>query len=732
MNLIKNNCPQLRQLPYFKSLGTERPLNQQLDTESMKNGLLLLCVLVIAYLQPVHGQWEKANGFNNGRVEAFSNQGQYLVAATLGGIYRTTNPTNGWENVTTGDESQSFSHLFEFDGEVVVTNDNSAQAHRSTDGGASWSPLLLEGNFIEFIAKKNDTYVAKGTGYSDLHYGTDGSTWTALDNAAVDGYQLVYADGGYFYFHSQGWVLKRSSDLINFEEVGPASVYRYFVNDDVIVGNPNGSIIYSTNGGSTFTTLTGHPDFANASITIDAVRTAGDVWMLASRYPNSGLFLSEDAGTSWQFYQSEFINSMIDLVVFNGNIYGASEFTTVFKVDFNDEAIVATPVGNGITVPSAEAIVRGGNNFYYQRVVSGIFEADGSMSFSTPFNSFPETQAIENRPSLVHRCNDGAFVAFTTNNPALYYRANNAPSYIDITGNLFNDNLIQWYDDIRSAAVDGNNIAVLLTSDNLVVTSDGGSTWTMHENPGFNTTRAMIFYNGSLIASSYGGSQLLRSDDLGASVYEFGPSLLTGTPTIIETNGSKLFISNLTQRAITSDGGETWEIFDNPSWFRGAAYITNSDSTIIALTLGENRVLQSNDFGSTFDAVDVAGLPEHLPDMTRVLSNDMSVFIQVPEGNIYRIGRAELGISTEIERLANTVLGWMVYPNPARDRVLFDALTEASQIDLFDLNGRMVLTQVEQPGSISLGLNNLPLGMYIATRTGLQSGSRAQTRLLIQ
>lgn len=698
----------------------------------MKNGLLLLCVLVIAYLQPVHGQWEKANGFNNGRVEAFSNQGQYLVAATLGGIYRTTNPANGWENVTTGDESQSFSHLFEFDDEVVVTNDNSAQAHRSTDGGASWSPLLLEGNFIEFIAKKNDTYVAKGTGYSDFHYGTDGESWVAVDDAAIDGYQRVYADDAYFYFHNQGWVLKRSSDLINFEEVGPASVYRYFVNDDVIVGNPNGSIIYSTNGGSTFTTLTGHPDFANASITIDAVRTAGDVWFMASRYPNAGLFRSEDAGTTWEFFQTEATASMTDFVFFNGTLYGTSSLTTVFSATLSEGTITTTLVGNGITVPSVEAIVRGGDSFYYQRLVTGVFEADGSMSFSTPFADFPESQPIENRPSLIHRCNAGAFVAFMVNNPALYYRANDAQTYIDITGNLFDDSLIQWYDEIRSAAVSGDSIAVLLSSDNLVVSGDGGVSWAMHANPGFNTTRAMIFYNGSLIASSYGGSQLLRSDDLGASVYEFGPSLLTGTPTIIETNGSKLFISNLTQRAITSDGGETWEIFDNPSWFRGAAYITNSDSTILAVTVGTDRVLQSNDFGVTFDAVDADGLPDHLPVMTRVLSSDLSVFIQVPEGNIYRIGRAELGITSGVQTLANTVLGWMVYPNPARDRVLFDALTEPSQITIYDPHGRMVLAQVLQPGSISLTLNGLPNGMYIATCTGLQSGSLTQTRLLIQ
>lgn len=703
-----------------------------MDAGIMKNRLLLLIGLFIAHTQLVHGQWEKVDGFNNGRVQAFSNQGQYLVAATKGGIYRTMNPANGWENVTTGDESQSFSHLFEFDGEIVVTNDNAAQAHRSTDGGATWSPLLLENNFIEFIAKKDDTYVAKGTGYSDIHYGTDGATWTAIDNSAVDGYQLVYADDVNFYFHTQGWVLQRSSDLVNFEEVGPASVFRYFVTDDVIIGNPNGSVIYSTDHGSTFTTLTGHPDFADISITIDAVRTNGDVWFMASRYPNAGLFRSEDAGATWEFFQTEFITSMNDFVFFNGTLYGTSSYTTVFSAELSEGTITTTMVGNGINVPSVTAIVRGGDNFYYQRPITGIFEADGEMNASTSFTNFPEDQPIENRPSLVHRCNDGAFVAFMANNPALYYRANDAAGFIDITGNLFDDNLIQWYDEIRAAAVSGNNIAVQLTSDNVVASADGGSTWTMHTNPGFNTTRPMIFHNGSLIGSPYGGSQLLRSDDLGATVYEFGPSLLTGAPTMIESNGSKLFISNQTQRAITSDDGETWEVYDNPSWFRGAAYISNSDSTIIAVTVGEDRVLQSNNFGVTFEAVDTDGLPEHLPIMTRVLSSDMSVFIQVPEGNIYRIGKADLGITTGVANHKAKSDSWTVYPNPARDRVLFDAVNEPARLDVYDLHGRLVATQQLAPGSISLELNSLSDGMYVITRTGLNSGLSQRSNLLIQ
>jgi hypothetical protein len=251
-------------------------------------------------------------------------------------------------------------------------------------------------------------------------------------------------------------------------------------------------------------------------------------------------------------------------------------------------------------------------------------------------------------------------------------------------------------------------------------------------NPGFNTTRPIIFHNGSLYGSPYGGAHILRSDDLGTTVYEFATGVINDAPIMIESNGEKLFMANATERAVTSDNGETWEVSTNSSFFRGAAYIPNSDSTIVAATFGEDRVMMSNDFGVTFEAITTEGLPPHMPIATRIYANDVSIFMQVPEGNIYRISRAELGITSGVANIAKHVEGWMVYPNPARDRVLFDTLTETSQVDIYDLNGQMVMTQVLLPGSMSLTLNGLPNGMYIATRTGLQSGSRAQTRLLIQ
>ncbi len=698
----------------------------------MKNRLLLLVGLILTLPQVIHAQWEKVTGFNNGQVQALSSQGSHLVAATLGGIYRTTNPANGWENVTAGDESQSFTHLYEFDGELVATSDNGSQAHRSTDGGATWAPLFLENNIIETIAKKDDLYVARGLAYNGFYSSTDGASWTEIDNNTIQGYDYVYADDSYFYFHNQGWVMQRTSDLVNFEEVGPASVFRYFVQDDAIIGNPNGSVIYSTDQGSTFTTLTGHPDFSNTSITIDAVQIVGDVWHLASRYPNYGMFVSTDAGVTWEFFQGDYLNSMTDFTFFNGMLYGTGFYTTVFSAQLNAGVVTSTLVGDGIRVPSIQSIARGGNRFYYKGFVTPVFEADESMSTSIPFTNFPEVQSQENNPSVVRMSNVGAFVGFLANNPALYYRANDASGFVDVTGNLFDDNLILSYDELRAAAISGSNYAILLTTGNLVVSADAGASWTLHVNPGFNTTRPIIFHNGSLYGSPYGGPHILRSDDLGATVYEFATGVINDAPIMIESNGEKLFMANATERAVTSDDGETWEVSTNSSFFRGAAYIPNSDSTIVAATFGEDRVMMSNDFGVTFEAITTEGLPPHLPIATRIYANDVSIFMQVPEGNIYRIGRAELGITSGVANIAKHVEGWMVYPNPARDRVLFDTLTETSQIDIYDLNGRMVMTQVLLPGSMSLTLNSLPNGMYIATRTGLQSGSRAQTRLLIQ
>lgn len=73
---------------------------------------------------------------------------------------------------------------------------------------------------------------------------------------------------------------------------------------------------------------------------------------------------------------------------------------------------------------------------------------------------------------------------------------------------------------------------------------------------------------------------------------------------------------------------------------------------------------------------------------------------------------------------ANTQKGWNVYPNPASDE-LFVELDETSAIEIMDMTGKVIQTQVLKPGKNAINIHELSTGVYF-----LRSASGANVKFV--
>jgi photosystem II stability/assembly factor-like uncharacterized protein len=260
--------------------------------------------------------------FRGGRVTAVagvpSEPLTYYFGSTGGGVWKTTDAGNSWENVS--DKyfkvgSMGALAVADSDANVIYAGTGSAAIrsnvsighgmYKSTDAGKTWSFAGLDGTgqIAEIAIDPHDAnrvfVAAQGNPFADtpergVYRSTDGGqTWQkvlyktpALGAAAVildpSNPQTLYAT--LYYGRRKPWTIISGA---------PAS---------------EGSGIYkSTDGGDTWTKLAGGlPDqlFGRANVSISAANPQR-VYALIEAKPGSGLWRSEDGGASWTLINSQ-------------------------------------------------------------------------------------------------------------------------------------------------------------------------------------------------------------------------------------------------------------------------------------------------------------------------------------------------------------------------------------------------------------------------------------------
>jgi photosystem II stability/assembly factor-like uncharacterized protein len=697
---------------------------------------LSTCFAAIAVLLTTvaTAQWERVEGFDNGGVNGLHTSGDYLVASSLGGIYRTTNPANGWQRVTNGDESEGYGRLYGFGDELFAISFFGGMPVRSTDHGATWTAVDLGPNTrLNQVAKAGNLYFGIGLSTWDLYTSTDGIEWSTMSSDGLPSFSDICSDGEYIYLYGWGQGMYRTNDLENFEQVlGDMQAGTVIVADGALVVQGSG-LRLSTDHGSSWITLEGEDGFGVTGGALLGAALYDNKWIITLNSPNSGTYVSDDEGASWTFTPYASVNHPQEhYSEFNGALYGSSMLATVSRAIIDGTAWSYESQGAGIDASAVPFLANAGSDFYGVRPVSSYLSMGSNFdnpTFTSNFFDFglPEFTTVQ----FVERFDDGAMLHVPFGTPGLLVRKHGDAAFSEMTGNLFTD--FQFGFSIRWPQFLGGTLVIFSNAGELIYTEDGGQTWQSAGESAFNVSRPVWRHNNLLFGlAGINGNQLYRTDDLGQT-YELVAEVPVNSPTYSFSNGERMMVANQEQRAYSDDGGETWTAVSNDGFYQRYAYIRNSGSSVVALGFQSPSIIMvSHDMGETFEEGSAEGLPEYMPLNANIIHNNQNIGLHVPGGNIYHIPRAALGIATSVGERVVARGTLRCYPNPARGLVNFDPVTERTAVRMFDRTGRMVLDTQLPAGAFQLAMSAVSAGMYVIQLTGLETGTLRTSRVVVE
>ena len=230
--------------------------------------------------------------------------------------------------------------------------------------------------------------------------------------------------------------------------------------------------------------------------------------------------------------------------------------------------------------------------------------------------------------------NNKAIFALSIANPALLYKITDGKATIQYTEThekVFYDSMHFFDDNLHGIAVGDptENCASIIT------TSDGGNTWSKipctnlpnfePEEAFFAASNTNIKTIGSTVWIASGGkkARILKSDDYGKTwnIFETpfiqgdGPQGIYSIDFADKNNGIAVGgnyakpLENISNKAITKDGGKTWKIVAdglNPNYKSCVQYVPNTNGLEV-FAVGKTGVSYSNDGGISWKEVSKEG-----------------------------------------------------------------------------------------------------------------------------
>ena len=209
-----------------------------------------------------------------------------------------------------------------------------------------------------------------------------------------------------------------------------------------------------------------------------------------------------------------------------------------------------------------------------------------------------------------------------------------------------------------------------------------------------------------------------KIDSVEAYMFSIGPRTGTSVATIYELDGTPKGVSNPVNLVDIFDGVGTTV---NSTVFRFNPPIEMTDDILVLISVtssdpDDGIVLYTTENGCTqYDFL--LGIVD---DQILSLKSGLGL---IAEGHIYVVGTFiyDDGTTLVAESSMESV---KLYPNPVRNQLKIENLSEATDISIYSITGQMLQSVSSVVGSVEIDVNNLSNGMYFIK---MQNGNSVRT-----
>jgi len=685
-----------------------------------------------------------------------------ILAATEGGVYKSTNTATSWtyssNGLFTADSSIACSQFAQTSTAYFVASNNGIA--KTTDDGATWVSAGNAGitgsggSFTGLVAVGNKLYTCKNVNMNTYQIFTstnDGANWTPGANVfSSNNYPKLFSIGGTVYVTKTDSVFSTATGATlsalsysNFPVTGNQFGFLYGDANYLYAGfDDGGSGLYRFNiAGNTWQTMSsGISPFAFSAGPFLVNNTLYASVLTFSMTLES--YKSTDQGTTWTPYTlsgmtKNFIQNLYSLGGTNMLAYNPidqlntssnsgstwTQHVTGFKADmYKDQNNLTYANGNLIATEN----------------LSLIYSGNSGTSWTTATGGLPTTLHFNNK----------------------LYNANNTvyTSFQDLAGTYLyksTDGALTWTASTLPAGVNdhsfwghSNTALYIRTQSNLYRSTTGGASWTditANLTPSYNFGSQFVNdgANTYAVATSTAGYQIFKSTDDGST---WTPLSMVGIPNNSYL-GDNIFMNGGTLMSLWADysafpatykmctyTGTNWTAVTStglpPNVFNtcmncnnysdGSKYFIQGTDLYYMTVKG---LFKSADNGATFTSFDTGFYPGVI---TSRMATDGTKLFAGTEGNSIWIYAIPTGLTT------NTKLneGVAVYPNPASSQITISYNEEVananSKVIITDMLGALV-QEVSLPGAankVEISTAKLNGGIYFYT---IIAGSKKST-----
>lgn len=238
----------------------------------------------------------------------------------------------------------------------------------------------------------------------------------------------------------------------------------------------------------------------------------------------------------------------------------------------------------------------------------------------------------------------------------------------------------------------------------IIKTTNSGNNWTA-KNAGTSILLLGISFANDTLGFAVGRTgRIIKTIDAGETWINLNNQYLETLNSVFALNTDTIWAVGELGRIIKSqDGGETWEAInlDVETNLTSIVFVNSKAGYIV----GNKKIFRTYDAGETW----IEEINPLLTDLQGIAMIQNEAYIVGKEGTVLKNTQIPLNIG-EFKHKTDIVL----FPNPAKS--YFQILNlEHSKIDLelFSINGQMLLKQQQIDSSTQINTENLPPGIYL-------------------